>query len=126
MRRRGNRATIDLRILPRSLPASKAFADATFGFADGGYLASVFYARLEDFARRGYWNQSETPVILGDVIAHEIGHLLLGTNSHSRTGIMCGRWDREYLRLLQEGFQTFSAEQSSAMRATVLRRGAQR
>ncbi len=119
-------AGIVLRILARSTPASSAFRDTMFGFAEGSFVASVFYARLEDFARRGYWNQSETPVVLGDVIAHEIGHLLLGSNSHSRTGIMCGRWDREYLRLLQEGFQTFSADQSSAMRATVLRRGAQR
>ena len=28
------------------------------------------------------------PIPLGDVIAHEVGHLVLGTNSHSRSGIM--------------------------------------
>lgn len=117
-------ADIVLRILSRSTPAGNAFRDTMFGFAEGTFVASVFYARLDDFARRGYWNETETPVVLGDVIAHEMGHLLLGTNSHSRTGIMCGRWDREYLRLVREGFQTFSAEQSAVMRAAVLRRRA--
>ncbi|HXJ94593.1 MAG TPA: hypothetical protein VMT20_17235 [Terriglobia bacterium] len=113
---------IVLRILPRSTPASQAFADTMFGFAEGTFLASVFYARVEDLARGVYGNQTETPVILGDVIAHEMGHLLLGTNSHSPTGIMCGKWDREYLRLAQEGFQTFSVEQSALMQETVVRR----
>ncbi|HXJ96821.1 MAG TPA: hypothetical protein VMT20_28600 [Terriglobia bacterium] len=113
---------IVLRILPRSTPASQAFGDTMFGFAEGTFVASVFYARVEDLARGVYGNQTETPVILGDVIAHEMGHLLLGTNSHSRAGIMCGKWDREYLRLAQEGFQTFSAEQSALMRETVVRR----
>ena len=28
------------------------------------------------------------PIPLGDVIAHEVGHLVLGSNSHSRSGIM--------------------------------------
>lgn len=115
-------ADLVLRILSRSTPASTAFRDTMFGFAEGGFVASVFYARLEDMADGVYGNRSAISLMLGDVIAHEIGHLLLGSNSHSRTGVMSGKWDREYLRLASEGFQTFSAKQSAVMRATVLRR----
>ncbi|MEO5822443.1 MAG: hypothetical protein ABIT71_18195 [Vicinamibacteraceae bacterium] len=32
-------------------------------------------------------------LILGRVTAHEIGHLLLGTNSHAPTGLMQATWD---------------------------------
>jgi len=115
-------ADVVLRILSRSTPASRAFHDTMFGFAEGTFVASVFYDRLGQFAQGVYGNQTEVSVILGDVIAHEIGHLLLGSNSHSRTGIMCGKWDAEYLRLAREGFQTFSPAQSAVMQAAVLRR----
>ena len=43
--------------------------------------ASIFHDRIARAAK--YF-----PICLGDVIAHEVGHLLLGTNSHSRGGIM--------------------------------------
>ena len=111
-----------MRILPGSTPSRHAFGEATLGFAEGGNLASVFYKRVEDLT----WfldghDEHETPMLLGDVIAHEIGHLLLGTNSDSPTGIMSAKWDREYLRLGQMGFQRFSPEQGAAMRKTLLR-----
>jgi len=115
-------ADVVVRILSRSTPANRAFRDTMFGFAEGNFVASVFYARVEDFAHGPYGNQTDIPVILGVVIAHEVGHLLLGTNSHSRTGIMCGKWDGESLRLAREGFQTFSAEQAAVMRTAVLRK----
>lgn len=110
-----------LRVLPGSTPARHAFGERLFGFAEGKSVASVFFKRIENLTLGLDGDEHETPVLLGDVIAHEIGHLLLGTNSHSATGIMSARWDREYLRLARMGFQRFSPEQSSAMRQTVLR-----
>jgi hypothetical protein len=38
------------------------------------------------------------PIILGCDIAHEIGHLLLGSESHSASGIMQGHWERGQIR----------------------------
>lgn len=119
-------ATLVLRILPRSTPASRSFHDTMFGFAEGQWVASVFYARVEDLILSVNGGKREAPVILGDVIAHEIGHLLLGTNSHSPSGIMCAKWDQEYLRMAVMGFQKFSPEQSAVIRATVIRRHAAR
>ena len=37
---------------------------------------------------------TEIPIILGCVITHEVGHLLLGSNSHSGSEIMQGQWER--------------------------------
>jgi len=83
-------ATLVLQILPRSARAKAAFRDTVFGYAEGGAWIRIFYDRIEDFAERG--DQQEAPVIMGNVIAHEIGHLLLDSASHSASGIMCARW----------------------------------
>jgi len=56
-------------------------------------------------------------VILGDVVAHEIGHLLLGSRAHSATGIMRGWWDRAQLQRALTGRQLFTPEQSARIRA---------
>jgi len=113
-------ATVVLQILPRSTPVSKASPDAMFGFATGSDLAAVFYGRVQDLA----WGaaRNEIPLILGAVMAHELGHLLLGANSHSPSGIMCAKWDREYVRLALRGYQHFSPEQSASLREAVVRR----
>ena len=51
-------------------------------------------------------------MILGCVIAHELGHLLLGSNSHSDEGIMQPRWDPNQVRQLMMGTLLFTPEQS--------------
>ena len=113
-------STLTLRILPGSSHARGT--ETVFGFADVGGPASVFWGRIQELAYSVDGDPNEAPVILGAVIAHEVGHLLLGTNSHSPTGIMCANWDREYLRLASRSRQLFSPEQSAVLRATVIRR----
>lgn len=114
-----------LRVLPGSKHAKFRFGETTFGFATGSAVASVFYPRVEDSAR---WlgDPPETSVILGHVIAHEIGHLLLGRESHSLTGLMRARWDRRYLQGALAGHQYFTPEQSDRLRSAVLARAKQR
>jgi hypothetical protein len=115
-------ATVLLRILPRSTPANTALRDTMFGYADGSALASVFYARVEDLARGVVGDETEIPVILGHAMAHEIGHLLLGSDSHSKTGIMCGQWDGKYVERALMGRLVFSPNQAERIQAEVLRR----
>jgi hypothetical protein len=55
------------------------------------------------------------PISLGDVIAHEVGHVLLGPNSHSRTGIMRANIDVRGLLL-----QGFDEGQALAIRTTLI------
>jgi hypothetical protein len=113
-------AIVLLRMLPRSAPASTV-PDTMFGFATGD-MASVFYGRVEDFASDADFGGNEIPLILGDVVAHELGHVLLGTNSHSPAGIMRANWDREHVRRAFRGGEIFSPQESALIRATVARR----
>ncbi|MGA3326447.1 MAG: hypothetical protein ABSF45_18405, partial [Terriglobia bacterium] len=85
---------LDVRIVSRIKAGPGATADSTMGFAWGN-SATVSY----------HWSKAADPKgnamsgdILACVIAHEIGHLLLGPNSHSPTGIMMGKWSPEELR----------------------------
>jgi hypothetical protein len=59
-----------------------------------GVLATVYGDRVVRRAA-GRINQS---VLLGRTIAHELGHLLLGLRTHSRSGLMREFWSDEELR----------------------------
>lgn len=118
-----------LRIFPRFEAASAAFR-RTVGFAvlppggGRGSMASVFYPRVAELAEMGGASRA---VVLGHALAHEIGHLLLGTNSHSQAGLMRAEWLREDLRRAAMGSLVFTPEQGEVIRAGVLARtGAQR
>jgi hypothetical protein len=42
------------------------------------------------------------PYLLGHVLAHEIVHMLLGTDEHSASGVMKARWDNQDFDRMQE------------------------
>jgi len=54
-------------------------------------------------------------ILLGHAMAHELGHLLLQSMEHSRTGIMRSRWGKEELLRAESGRLLFTAEQATAM-----------
>jgi hypothetical protein len=54
-------------------------------------------------------------------MAHELGHLLLGSNAHSRQGIMCPDWHGGELQLASTGSLLFSEEQARFMRKRLAR-----
>jgi hypothetical protein len=56
---------------------------------DGGRSRRVFADRIRDLAVQLGVPQS---VLLGRAMSHEIGHLLLGTVTHSLHGVMRGHW----------------------------------
>lgn len=58
-------------------------------------------------------------LILGHVIAHEIGHLLLPHGAHSAAGIMSPQIDNGDFRKALDGNLVFSAEQSGLMRTAI-------
>src|SRR4030095_8991182 len=67
------------------LQARPAVVDA-LGFADPGVSrAHVIYDRVEALTAR---SQRSAASLLGDVIAHELGHLMLPSPRHSARGIM--------------------------------------
>ncbi|MGA8311487.1 MAG: hypothetical protein WB755_15760 [Terriglobales bacterium] len=108
----------DIRLRILAAPIQKVFQDSVFGFAVHPVLASVYY----DYAvRRAKSDDAEfeVPIILGCVIAHELGHLLLGSNGHSVTGIMQPRWEAKQVRQLMTGTLLFTTAQSNLMREQV-------
>ncbi|HET9179101.1 MAG TPA: hypothetical protein VFQ24_12155 [Terriglobia bacterium] len=74
-------------------------------------IANVFYDRVMAVSRtRGPCGGT----FLGDAIAHELGHLLLGPR-HSAEGIMKARWASEDLELASQCKLRFSPEQLAAL-----------
>ena len=64
------------------------------------------------------WGQGdEMEVLLGHVIAHEIGHLLLPPNSHSLKGLMAGHMDQRQALRATKGALWFSAKEAETIRA---------
>jgi hypothetical protein len=119
------RADLTLRILPRSMAERDPSGDDTLGFAlpgqalTPGRVANVFYHRVEELARKGQYFEFQ---ILGKAIAHEIGHLLLGSIGHSATGIMKAKWNREDLTPTSLGSLRFTSQQASLIKREVLSR----
>ena len=87
-----------------------------------GRVAYAFYVRIEALAqRRGI----DVAKVLGIVMAHEIGHLLLGFGAHSSAGIMSGRWGKFEMDLVAAGLLGFTKEQADVIRRAVVRLNAQ-
>ena len=77
-----------------------------------GFYGYVFYDRIQRMAEE----RRLAHTLLGHVLAHEIGHLLLRSNSHSISGIMSGRWAGEESRKISEGAMLFTPFESKVMR----------
>lgn len=115
-----------LHILPEAMEVRGLSRDA-FGYAlpDAGGLparhAYVFLHRVDEAVRRSRRTARciSREVLLGYVVAHEIGHLLLGPNSHSGCGVMRGRWSAEDLREMELGQVVFLAEEARVMQRQV-------
>jgi hypothetical protein len=78
-----------------------------------GTLATVYGNRIEATAALA---SSDAGVLLGRTMAHEIGHLLLGTRSHSRRGLMRALWTDDELRRDERRDWTLSHAEGAAMR----------
>lgn len=54
--------------------------------------------------------------LMGHVLAHEIGHLLMGRDSHSPSGLMSARWTKAEQSELLRGELRFTKEDSARLR----------
>lgn len=79
-----------------------------------GVLATIYLERVEWLAQA-----ADVPVtpLLARAIAHEIGHLLLGSPHHATSGLMRPVWRREDLQHEQPDDWTFTAADANAIRA---------
>ena len=96
----------------------KTSSDLVFGLAfldeDGaGKYSDVFLDRIAE-AHRAFG--ADISRLLGTVVAHELGHLLLGNHAHSYAGVMTPVWRGEVLQREDMGYLLFTHEQASRMR----------
>jgi hypothetical protein len=105
----------DLRLRVLSATVKNWFQPDVFGYTIHPSFASVYYEHALRRAKSEH-SESQIPTILGGVIAHELGHLLLGTNDHSGMGIMQARWYPDQVLQLMKGNLLFSSEQAKRMR----------
>jgi hypothetical protein len=82
----------------------------------GGTHATVFYDGLEKVAKGQRVRQR---LILGHTLAHEMGHLLLGSTRHSRQGIMRAVLSSKDWHLAGMGWLVFTPRQARRLRAQV-------
>jgi hypothetical protein len=57
--------------------------------------------------------------ILGHLVAHELGHLLLGAGSHSSHGIMQVPWHLKELDIIAQGLMVFRPQEAEGMRTNI-------
>ena len=105
-----------LNIVPQFRARQEGYRDSLFGFAIG-YQATVVNERTEEIS---YSGESAPSQVLGITIAHELGHLLLGPNSHTASGIMSPRWDGKDFRSVQSKTLAFTERQAGQMRQKIL------
>ena len=115
--RRLKSTDIMLRVLPP--PAQHRLKADVFGFAIRPILANVYYDYAVRLAVELEYVEFDARTILGCVIAHELGHLFLGSNSHSSAGIMRSPWRPKQVRQALMGTLLFTAEQAKVMQVQV-------
>jgi len=111
-------------LVPRSMSDHWHLREGVLGLAievDGkglGFRASIFYDVVRDCVQPG----QDLDQLLGAAIAHELGHLLLGTNSHSSTGLMSASWSTKKLTAVQQRGLAFSSADAEHIQKAVLAR----
>jgi hypothetical protein len=120
------RADLVIRVMHGGLDSDTENAHA-LGFSvveantGAGALATVFANRVEPVARR---TGADRATLLGRTIAHEVGHLLLGTNEHSDDGLMREMWTGAELARNRREDWVFAPEDRQRLRA-ILRQDVQ-
>src|SRR6266481_2510356 len=105
---------LSVRVVLKISPVKGHIFGQTFQDAAGeGNYALVYYASIKAF-------RAATAVPAGDLLAcvvvHELGHLLLGTASHSSTGLMSAVWQDPELRQVVRGNLLFTGDEGEHIR----------
>ena len=82
----------------------------------GGVLMTIDMVPVRAVAQQA---STAISTLLGRAVAHEIGHLLLGSAEHPRLGLMRALWSRDELRGLKPAHWGFSAREAAQMRQTL-------
>jgi hypothetical protein len=114
-----------LRLRPGAAPKTLVGRSSVFGYAllpEGGGFGTYadVYAGGADLLANG--SESLSGVMLGHLMAHELGHLLLGTPDHAAAGIMSCPWGRPETEGAAQGRLLFYSGEAKRMRANLAAR----
>jgi hypothetical protein len=97
-----------------------ALADAYIDTeAASGWFATIYVERVRSLAAA---SGVDPGTLMGRAMAHEVGHLLLGTSAHSATGLMRASWSAPMLRRQGAWAWVFSDEETDRLRSKVSQR----
>ena len=123
--RRFGKDSLVLRVIPESKARVLARHPSEFGVAyqseRGGFgtHAYVFSHRAVEIADAGVTSEA---VVLGHVLAHEMGHLLLGVGHHFHRGLMMANWRAEQLQAAARALFLFTPKKAARMQSNLLKR----
>jgi hypothetical protein len=104
----------------KDFPLSASALGTTLVGADGHPtpFVYVFYGRIEEKLSTAPCPNAvpRGAVLLGHVLAHEIGHVLLGS-AHSRLGLMSADWDQRVYTKMACGELEFSDDEAQRLKA---------
>lgn len=107
-----------LRIIPAARQMTAEPASLGFTLLDPSgrqaVLSTVFMDRILDVAGRARVDPTQ---LAGRAMAHEIGHLLLGTSGHATSGLMRAFWSDDTLRSHARDDWSLLPEEADAIRA---------
>jgi hypothetical protein len=105
---------------PGQRAASDSLGDAYIDtMAASGALATVYVDRVAAMSRA---SGIDAGTLLGRVVAHEIGHLLLGTATHRASGLMRAEWSTTLLQRRIANDWRFTTLDAENVREGVLKR----
>jgi hypothetical protein len=113
-----------LKILPAAMSDRLATDLNQFGIAlvPATGIGSVFYLFSDRVQALVAESKIDAAQVMGHVMAHELGHLLLGSNAHALHGIMQAKWGHDELGKLARGNLRFDASQAQRISANCPRR----
>jgi len=115
-------ARLALRVVAGSMGDQFGLSHDAFGVAsfpeDGGF-GGVALVCAQCAERVAQGSKAMYAALLGHVMAHELGHLLLGTQSHTPRGLMHAAWRANELQRVAQGSLLFTSQESERMRRQV-------
>jgi hypothetical protein len=100
----------------RFISGSNKLQGAEFASTAIPVLSTIYYDKI---ARRTHRDNADAflPVFLGCIVAHELGHILLGDPVHSTTGIMQPQWGQPQIHQALTGNLLFTRQQATRIQA---------
>jgi hypothetical protein len=106
-----------LRVMRKATPRQDRLTTLGNAFvarrAGGGVLATVYFDQIASLAEVA---GTDVAVLLGRVVAHELGHLMMQTSAHAPRGLMRPNWTLSEVRRNSAADWAFTAWDVAAMR----------